>query len=388
MSNNFRHYMKLLLAFQAVLFVFILFILQDRNSTFHYSANETVTLSYFTLPRRPAARLPSADVIPKFELVRIPDNEDMKSTLDRFLRDYKKYCNSQLIPKVSANNLVANESFSSLCPCVPDTLVGRVNVKFKTPEFGELELLHSELSLGGSWAPESCIPRHRVAIVIPFRDRQLHLRTLLAILHPMLQRQMLRYTVFVVEQKEPAVFNKAALMNVAFVKASSFADFDCVIFHDVDMLPEDDRNFYSCSPQPRHVGSHVDKFNYRLPYRIIFGGVTAFRPSDFERVNGFSNLYYGWGGEDDDMFNRILAQNMTIVRFPGAIARYAMIRHSRDAGNPSNVMKHIGWQYRPKHYVEDGLNTLRYKLEAIQPRPLYTWLLVSLPPHPNYFGIS
>ena len=75
-----------------------------------------------------------------------------------------------------------------------------MNVTFEVPQFGELELLHTELSLGGSWTPRPCIARHRVAIVVPFRDRQLHLRTLLAILHPMLQRQQLHYTVFVVEQ--------------------------------------------------------------------------------------------------------------------------------------------------------------------------------------------
>jgi len=78
--------------------------------------------------------------------------------------------------------------------------VGRVNVTLDAPLFGELELLHTELSLGGSWSPQLCIARHRVAVIIPFRDRQPHLRILLAILHPMLQRQMLHYTVFVVEQ--------------------------------------------------------------------------------------------------------------------------------------------------------------------------------------------
>jgi len=42
----------------------------------------------------------------------------------------------------------------------------------------------------------------------------------------------------------------------------------------------------------------------RVPYTEIFGGVTAFKPEHFELVNGFSNRYYGWGGEDDDMYNR------------------------------------------------------------------------------------
>jgi len=60
------------------------------------------------------------------------------------------------------------------------------------------------------------------------------------------------------------VFNKASLMNVGFVEARAFAQFDCFIFHDVDMLPEDDRNFYVCSPQPRHVGSHINKWDYRF----------------------------------------------------------------------------------------------------------------------------
>ena len=45
----------------------------------------------------------------------------------------------------------------------------------------------------------------------------------------------------------------------------------------------------------------------------------------------------------------------------------------------------IAWKYRPGEYAVDGLNTLRYKLVATEPRPLYTWLLVTLPPHPAYF---
>jgi len=52
-------------------------------------------------------------------------------------------------------------------------------------------------------------------------------------------------------------------MNAAFVIARSYAHFDCYVFHDVDMLPEDDRNFYTCSETPRHVGSHINKYQYQ-----------------------------------------------------------------------------------------------------------------------------
>ena len=56
------------------------------------------------------------------------------------------------------------------------------------------------ISLGGHWKPPDCYARHRVAIIIPFRDRASHLSTLLSYLHPLLQRQLLEYRIFVVEQ--------------------------------------------------------------------------------------------------------------------------------------------------------------------------------------------
>jgi hypothetical protein len=38
---------------------------------------------------------------------------------------------------------------------------------------------------------------------------------------------------------------------------------------------------------------------FRLPYRTIFGGVLALTVKQIDSVNGFSNQYFGWGGEDD-----------------------------------------------------------------------------------------
>lgn len=45
-------------------------------------------------------------------------------------------------------------------------------------------------------------------------------------------------------------------------------------------------------------------FHFRLPYAALFGGVSAMTVKQLRTVNGFSNSFWGWGGEDDDMSNR------------------------------------------------------------------------------------
>ncbi len=40
---------------------------------------------------------------------------------------------------------------------------------------------------------------------------------------------------------------------------------------------------------------------FRLANQLVFGGATALTVGQFHKVNGYSNEYWGWGGEDDDM---------------------------------------------------------------------------------------
>ena len=66
-----------------------------------------------------------------------------------------------------------------------------VSTPEQVPEMSELEKLFPELELGGRYRPPHCTSRHRVAIIVPFRDREDHLRTFLFNLHTLLPRQQL-----------------------------------------------------------------------------------------------------------------------------------------------------------------------------------------------------
>ena len=73
--------------------------------------------------------------------------------------------------------------------------------------------------------------------------------------------------IFVISQVDKELYNKAMNLNVGYFEAMKSGDFNCFVFHDVDLLPEDDRILYTCSDQPRHLSVAIDKFNYALPYK-------------------------------------------------------------------------------------------------------------------------
>ena len=59
---------------------------------------------------------------------------------------------------------------------------------------------------GGHFKPKHCISSHKVAIIIPYRDREQHLRIFLKNLHHFLQNQYIEYRIFVVEMGRILLF--------------------------------------------------------------------------------------------------------------------------------------------------------------------------------------
>ena len=49
----------------------------------------------------------------------------------------------------------------------------------------------------------------------------------------------------------------------------------------------------------------------RLLYATLFGGITIFTKEQFWKINGFSNMYWGWGAEDDDLYKRYVKISST-----------------------------------------------------------------------------
>lgn len=148
----------------------------------------------------------------------------------------------------------------------------------------------------------------KLAIIVPYRDREKHLKAFLSHMIGFLEnrKESFRYEIIVVEQNDKELFNRGALLNAgAIVAEKKKCDEFC--FHDIDLLPEEGTKYLAgLGEGPVQLASSITTLDGReeeLPFDY-FGGVTRVSRDDFRLVNGYSNKYRGWGFEDADFLHR------------------------------------------------------------------------------------
>ena len=251
------------------------------------------------------------------------------------------------------------------------------------------------ISSGGKAKPKDCLVKQKTAFIIPYRNRESHLITWLSHLHPVLMRQQLDYQIFVVEQVDKHPFNRAAVMNAGFLETMRMDNFTCYVFHDVDMVPETDLAVYNCPPSAQemvHMAVSVSRWKYRLTYTNYLGGIVLMSPDTFVTIGGFSNSFWGWGGEDDDLYCRVTRNNISIVRYldlgeknvtncslrrpPGRIARFRMLKHDLVQQNPE--LSELNELSKDNKLENDGVDSLQYDLKKIEEFSLFTKIKINL----------
>ena len=256
-----------------------------------------------------------------------------------------------------------------LIETVNDSLLDRIPADF-------------DIRPGGFRTPVTCTPLVTSNIIVPFRNRTEQLNIFLQNMHPFLVQQQIAYQIFVIEQADGYRFNRGKLLNIGFLESMKIRpDACCFILHDVDLLPENINNVYACSKSgPRHMSAAVNSFRYNLLYRELFGGAIAVRKKDFKDVNGFSNMFYGWGGEDDDLSSRIRAKGLPIIRWDSSVSRYTMLKHRKEKSAERSITQ-IRKQTENNFKVsadKDGLSTCSYRILRVVKEPLFTRIVVTL----------
>lgn len=211
--------------------------------------------------------------------------------------------------------------------------------------------------------------------VIPYRNRANCLNILLKELPAYLATQsyISSYAILVVEQTFEKPFNLCKIINVGYDLAKKHCtkdkDSDRFIYHPVDGIPlegtyevPDDSAVLFCE-----LGTSANK-EMQNPVPKAFGFTNAV----FEKINGLSNEYWGWGREDSDLQLRLLASGApthgTYIQFEFFMDHVGEVKkrnidpydvdftHLEESTATLNAMKlHMD-------PFKSGLNTLNYTL--------------------------
>ena len=146
--------------------------------------------------------------------------------------------------------------------------------------------------------------------IIPYRDRVPHRIAFIEAMNTILMHwNKNSYKFMFIHQCDNRPFNRGAMKNIGFLTVknlypSNYQDIT-LIFNDIDTWPGKEGLIeYTTIPG---VVRHFYGFEHTL------GGILAIKGADFEKCNGFPNLW-GWGLEDNTLQDRCLLVGLTIDR--------------------------------------------------------------------------
>ena len=159
----------------------------------------------------------------------------------------------------------------------------------------------------------------KLGVCVPYRNRESHLVEFIPRVGRYLEEQGIEYCMYFGHQTDDKLFNRGAMKNIAAKHA--FEDgCDYIVWHDIDMIPEEGCDYSFPTDFPRHIATQISQMNYELKYEEYFGGAVLFSKEQVEKTNGYSNDYWDWGMEDDDLFWRCVLNgyaNDTYMKFDG-----------------------------------------------------------------------
>ena len=145
--------------------------------------------------------------------------------------------------------------------------------------------------------------------IVPYRNRAADKEQFLKVQPELFAGASSPYEIYFAHQYDTRPFNRGAMKNIGFLamKAkypSTYKDIT-FIFHDVDTYP--------AKPGLIDYTTTAGVVKHYYGYKFALGGIVAIKGADFEKSQGFPN-FWGWGLEDNTLYDRCLAAGLTIDR--------------------------------------------------------------------------
>ncbi len=204
-------------------------------------------------------------------------------------------------------------------------------------------------------------------ILIPYRARKhqefrrTQLITAINNFKTYFEQNHIEYKIVITEQNNDNMFNRGALLNVAFLEAEKYITIQKKYIH-----MNTDYTFDLSIPFPKELldlkEGIIDLYKPSLP--MILSGACVFDPDTYKKINGFPNDLEGWGGDDWAIYNRIVHNNIHLMTLNGINGRFIIEEFTTfDDNYRLNNIKNIDLANR-NDFESNGLNTIQYIVDG------------------------
>lgn len=195
--------------------------------------------------------------------------------------------------------------------------------------------------------------------IVPYRDREQQMLFFNKHMSENILEDENEFRILFIHQKDDRPFNRGAMKNIGFLVVKdlypdNYKDIT-LVFNDVDTLPYT-KNFIDYNTT-NGIVKHFFGFKFAL------GGILSIKASDFEKVNGFPNLWT-WGYEDNELNSRIIENpDIVIDRNQFYEIRDKNILHAADGvSKVRNKLEQFRYlKYRTNEGISD-INDIKYSL--------------------------
>lgn len=111
--------------------------------------------------------------------------------------------------------------------------------------------------------------KHRLAVLVPYRERFEELLQFIPFMNQFLNEQSLDFKIFILNQVDSYRFNRASLLNAGFSQIKQ--EYDYIAMHDVDLLPLNSNLSYAYPKLPVHLAA--PELHPRYHYTKFIGGI-------------------------------------------------------------------------------------------------------------------
>lgn len=147
----------------------------------------------------------------------------------------------------------------------------------------------------------------KLGVCVPYRNREAHLKEFVPRVGKYLDDHNIDYHMYFGHQVDEKLFNRGAMKNIAAEWAFN-EGCDYIVWHDIDMIPQEGCDYSFPEKYPVHIATNLSQNDFMLKYEEYFGGAVIFSKEQVLKTNGYSNDYWDWGMEDDDLFWRCVLE--------------------------------------------------------------------------------